>query len=130
MDDAERIQEAGHAAAIPGNPDGEPEALDEDWVYDLDGRPWGVAEVAPKKLSPRRDGGGGITRRWIAPKVVPGGETGTTTVEVELHHQRRPSKSVPYGPLSLGTFRGTDWTTPTPLRGWPITTPSSASWLK
>ena len=83
--------------------------IDEDWVYDLDGKPWGVAEVERKKLSLRRDAGGGITRRFIRPKVVPGGKSGATTVEFALHHQRRTNTHVPYEPLNLGTLKGGDW---------------------
>jgi hypothetical protein len=82
----------------------------EDWVYDLDGKPWGVAEVESKRLSLRRDGGGGITRRYITPKVVPGGPDGATSVEIQIHHLRRSNLDQPFAPLNLATLKGGDWT--------------------
>ncbi len=106
MDEGE-IDEAAARSAKPSPETALP--IDEDWVYDLDGKPWGVAEVDRKQLSLRRDAGGGITRRFIRPKVVPGGESGATTVEFALHHQRRTNTSVPYEPLNLGTLKGGDW---------------------
>jgi hypothetical protein len=81
---------------------------DEDWVYDLDGKPWGVAEVNDKSLSLRDDEGRGQTRRFIRPTVVPGGATGETTVEIAIHHQRRGATK-PFAPLNLGHLRDGEW---------------------
>jgi hypothetical protein len=80
---------------------------EEDWIYTLDGKPWGIAEVNDKSLSLRDDQGGGRTQRFIRPTVVPGGRTGETTVEVAIHHRRSASK--PFAPLNLATLRDAEW---------------------
>lgn len=102
-------EDVGSGPYEASEPPGEPEPLGEDWVYELDAKPWGVAEVQGKKLSLRRDGRGGVTRRFIRPKVVPGGKTGKTTVEIGLHHHKRTKTTSPWGPLLLSKLKEGDW---------------------
>ncbi len=113
--DAERAdatpvpEDLGSGPYEPPLPIGTLEPLVEDWVYDIDAKPWGVADIQGKKLSLRRDEGGGVTRRFIRPKVVPGGETGKTTVEIGLHHHRRTKPRTPSEPLLLNKLKQGDW---------------------
>lgn len=83
--------------------------VDETWVYDLDAKPWGVAEVQGKKLSLRHDGQSSITRRFVLAKVVPGGTTGKTTVEIGLHHYKATKSTLPSAPLLLTKLKVGDW---------------------
>ena len=80
----------------------------DNWVYDLEGKPWGVTEVEEKLLSLRaEDDGRTTTRRFIRPKIArekPAGEN----VRVELHHQKRLDGAIPDGRLNLSSLRDGD----------------------
>ena len=82
----------------------------DNWVYDLEGKPWGVTEVEEKLLSLRaEDDGRTTTRRFIRPKIArekPAGEN----VRVELHHQKRLDGAIPDGRLNLSSLRDGEWT--------------------
>lgn len=82
----------------------------DNWVYDLEGKPWGVTEVEEKLLSLRaEDDGRTTTRRFIRPKIArekPAGQN----VRVELHHQKRLDGAIPDGRLNLSSLRDGEWT--------------------
>jgi Domain of unknown function (DUF4263) len=83
---------------------------EENWIYDLAGSGLVIQEVAGKVLGLTEYDGGHLTRRFIRPTITPGGATGGTTVEIDVHHQKRRNTVVPYGALDLRTMRGGDWT--------------------
>ena len=89
---------------------GTPLDAEENWIYDLAGSGLVIQEVEGKVLGLTDHGGGHVTRRFIKPTIVPGGDTGETTVEIDIHHQKRRHPGVPYSPLDLRTMRGGDWT--------------------
>jgi hypothetical protein len=84
------------------------EELD-NWVYDLEGKPWGVSEIGEKLLS-IRDEDDPRTRsyRFIRGHIAqekPAGEN----VAIELHHQKRLDGTIPDGRLLLPSLRDGEW---------------------
>jgi hypothetical protein len=106
----ELVESVPVADATPDLGEGVALDPDENWVYDLAGSGLVIQEVAGKVLGLTEHAGGHVTRRFIKPTITPGGDTGETTVEVDVHHQRRRNAAVPYSPLDLRTLRGGDWT--------------------
>ncbi len=111
MDD-EAIEGIPEPGREPDPSAGEGVALDpeENWIYDLAGSGLAIQEVAGKVLGVTEYNGGHLTRRFIKPTITPGGDEGSTTVEIDIHHQKRRNSGVPYSPLDLRTMRGGDWT--------------------
>jgi hypothetical protein len=110
MDEAiEGIPEPG-PEPVPDLSEGVPLDPEENWIYDLGGSGLVIQEVAGKVLGLTEYDSGHLTRRFIKPTITPGGDDGTTTVEIDVHHQKRRNSGVPYSPLDLRTMRGGDWT--------------------
>ena len=105
MDDDFETEEATHVPV-----EGIPVAPEEDWIYDLGGSGLAIQEVSGKVLGITDHDGGYLTRRFINPTITPGGETGETMVEIDLHHQKRRNADVPYAALDLRNLKGGDWT--------------------